>query len=46
MEDVKKSEIDCGNCEEPFEMDDNGDHIQPCPNCGSNEMVKGEGLDK
>lgn len=36
------SEINCGNCEEPFTIQDDGDPIQQCPNenCGSNEMVK------
>lgn len=34
------SEYTCPNCDSEYEIDDNGDPIQKCPNCGSLEMVK------
>jgi hypothetical protein len=36
------SKIKCGSCGEYFEIDDEGETNQPCPNpkCRSNEMVK------
>lgn len=40
MNEDTKSELNCGNCDEQFEIDDSGDRIQPCPNCDSPEMVK------
>lgn len=35
------SNIPCGNCEEEITIDSDGESIQPCPDCGSPEMVKG-----
>ncbi|MBU0964106.1 hypothetical protein KKC06_03645 [Patescibacteria group bacterium] len=35
------SEYKCGNCEEEYEIDENGKPIQECPNCHSPEVVKG-----
>ncbi|MDZ7798431.1 MAG: hypothetical protein U5L76_02305 [Patescibacteria group bacterium] len=36
----QKSEVRCGNCEENFEINDDGQPIQQCPHCDSQEMVK------
>lgn len=38
------SEQKCGNCDESYNADENGPVIQTCPNCGSQEMVKGFGV--
>lgn len=38
---MPSSEYTCGNCEEDFQINTEGGHIQPCPECGSQEMVKG-----
>jgi DNA-directed RNA polymerase subunit RPC12/RpoP len=34
-------EYTCGNCDETFEVDSVGDRIQTCPECDSQEMIKG-----
>lgn len=34
------SEHTCGDCGFVYEIDLDGDHIQPCPRCGFQEMVK------
>lgn len=31
----------CGNCGAVYDVDSEGNRIQPCPECGSNEMIKG-----
>lgn len=40
MRSETKSEYVCPNCGYEYEINDSGDHIQPCPNCGSQEIVK------
>lgn len=36
------SDYTCGNCENVYQIDTDGPVIQPCPNCGSQEMVKAQ----
>ena len=38
---MDSSNIPCGNCDQETPIDSDGDCIQPCPGCGSPEMVKG-----
>ena len=39
------SDYTCGNCDHVYQIDTDGEPIQPCPECGSNEMVKAPNKD-
>ncbi len=35
-----ESDYTCGNCGRNYQINTEGERIQPCPYCGANEMVK------
>ena len=43
---MEPSNFNCGNCDEEFSIESDGDRIQNCPSCDSPEIVKGFDIDK